>query len=221
MSPRMQLRSATLNSPQHCRRGIKVGKRRLLSGVTVTLHFRLRISLSNCTPRLSTSPAQYFASTWRLRMRKRIAGTLSRYTFPIALMGWVYRIDGRCSYTSHARVWIHILNVISFSSIKTANLRVKENQSQLMKLTHHSAISDSYESKPWFAKVNQQVTDAFRSRLDWVGIPFANTGDANDAKEVRLLDYACGTGLMTRVSQIYHHVKKIHTNKISRPSDPT
>jgi hypothetical protein len=90
-----------------------------------------------------------------------------------------------------------------------------------MKLTHHSAISDSYESKPWFAKVNQQVTDAFRSRLDWVGIPFANTGDANDAKEVRLLDYACGTGLMTRVSQIYHHVKKIHTNKISRPSDPT
>lgn len=65
-------------------------------------------------------------------------------------------------------------------------------------MTPLSAISDSYDTKPWFAKVNTQVADELRSRLDWIGIPFANTGSSSDASEVRLLDYACGTGLMTR-----------------------
>ncbi|KAL6711381.1 hypothetical protein ACN47E_005912 [Coniothyrium glycines] len=62
---------------------------------------------------------------------------------------------------------------------------------------YFDSISDTYDSKPWFAKVNNQVADALRSDLSWVGIPFANSPDAPD--EVRLLDYACGTGLMTRV----------------------
>jgi len=64
----------------------------------------------------------------------------------------------------------------------------------------YSHIADAYDEKPWFAKVNQLVTDDLRDRLDWVGIPFANTGSSSDAKEVRLLDYACGTGLLSRVS---------------------
>ncbi|KAF1851764.1 S-adenosyl-L-methionine-dependent methyltransferase [Cucurbitaria berberidis CBS 394.84] len=64
---------------------------------------------------------------------------------------------------------------------------------------YFDSVSDSYDSKPWFAKVNQQVADSLRSDLSWVGIPFANTGSPSDATEVRLLDYACGTGLMTRV----------------------
>jgi SAM-dependent methyltransferase len=61
-----------------------------------------------------------------------------------------------------------------------------------------SAISDSYDTKPWFAVVNTQVADELQGRLDWIGIPFANTGPSTDASDVRLLDYACGTGLMTR-----------------------
>jgi SAM-dependent methyltransferase len=72
---------------------------------------------------------------------------------------------------------------------------------KIIQLTHQSSISDSYDSKPFFAKVNTQVTETLRSQLEWVGIPFANTGSSNDVKEVRLLDYACGTGLMTRVRQ--------------------
>ncbi|CAO2651223.1 Nn.00g095200.m01.CDS01 [Neocucurbitaria sp. VM-36] len=64
---------------------------------------------------------------------------------------------------------------------------------------YFNSISDHYDSKPWFEKVNQQVTDALRSNLSWVGIPFTNTGSSSDANEVRFLDYACGTGLMTRV----------------------
>ncbi|KAH7075611.1 S-adenosyl-L-methionine-dependent methyltransferase [Paraphoma chrysanthemicola] len=63
---------------------------------------------------------------------------------------------------------------------------------------YFDSISDSYDSKPWFAKVNAQVTETLRSRLDWLGVPFVNTGASNDAKEVKFLDYACGTGLMTR-----------------------
>lgn len=63
---------------------------------------------------------------------------------------------------------------------------------------YFDAISDSYDTKPWFAVVNTQVADELRGRLDWIGIPFANTGPSTDASEVRLLDYACGTGLMTR-----------------------
>lgn len=68
---------------------------------------------------------------------------------------------------------------------------------------YFDTIGASYDDKPWFAKVNQQVTDALRGRLDWVGIPFANiTPDSKEDKEVRLLDYACGPGLMSRVSNL-------------------
>ncbi|CAN9133823.1 unnamed protein product [Alternaria alternata] len=64
---------------------------------------------------------------------------------------------------------------------------------------YFDAISDSYDSKPWFNVVNDRVADSLRSDLSWVGIPFTNTGSSTDATQVRLLDYACGTGLMTRV----------------------
>ncbi|EOA90913.1 uncharacterized protein SETTUDRAFT_101730 [Exserohilum turcica Et28A] len=62
---------------------------------------------------------------------------------------------------------------------------------------YFDAISDSYDSKPWFAKTNNLVTDALRSDLAWIGVPLG-AGEARTA-EIRLLDYACGTGLMTRV----------------------
>lgn len=61
-------------------------------------------------------------------------------------------------------------------------------------------ISDSYDSKPWFAKVNQQVTEELQSRLDWLGIPLANVDSTSNDRQVKLLDYACGPGIMSRVS---------------------
>ncbi|KAF2851002.1 S-adenosyl-L-methionine-dependent methyltransferase [Plenodomus tracheiphilus IPT5] len=63
---------------------------------------------------------------------------------------------------------------------------------------YFDSVSDSYDSKPWWTTVNNKVADTLRSDLPWIGIPFANTDDST-VKEVRLLDYACGTGLMTRV----------------------
>ncbi|KAF2659386.1 S-adenosyl-L-methionine-dependent methyltransferase [Lophiostoma macrostomum CBS 122681] len=60
-------------------------------------------------------------------------------------------------------------------------------------------ISDSYDSKPWFAKVNQQVTEELQSRLDWLGIPLANVDSVSNNRQVKLLDYACGPGIMSRI----------------------
>ena len=60
-------------------------------------------------------------------------------------------------------------------------------------------ISDTYDSKPWFAKTNELTTTELRNRLDWLGIPFVNTGTSSTAHEVRQLDYACGTGHLSRV----------------------
>jgi hypothetical protein len=72
-----------------------------------------------------------------------------------------------------------------------------------------SHISNSYDDKPWFAKVNELVTNDLRDRLDWVGIPFANTGSSSNVRDVRQLDYACGTGQLSRVrppTSTYRHL---------------
>lgn len=66
-------------------------------------------------------------------------------------------------------------------------------------MKYFNNIGDAYDSKPWFAKVNQQVTDFLRARLDWVGIPLSDPVFPSSSTEVRLLDYACGPGLMSRI----------------------
>ncbi|KAF1835784.1 S-adenosyl-L-methionine-dependent methyltransferase [Decorospora gaudefroyi] len=64
---------------------------------------------------------------------------------------------------------------------------------------YFDSISDTYDTKPWWTTVNNQVATALRSDLSWYGIPFADPSSPNSTQQVRLLDYACGTGLMTRV----------------------
>jgi hypothetical protein len=66
-------------------------------------------------------------------------------------------------------------------------------------LIRNSHIANAYDEKPWFAKVNELLTSDLRDRLNWVGIPFVNTDSKSDAEDVRLLDYACGTGGLSRV----------------------
>jgi ubiquinone/menaquinone biosynthesis C-methylase UbiE len=67
-------------------------------------------------------------------------------------------------------------------------------------------ISSAYDMQPWFQKMNDQVFDALTARLGWVGVSVADIkpdGHKEEKKEVKLLDYACGTGIMSRVSPLF------------------
>jgi hypothetical protein len=72
-----------------------------------------------------------------------------------------------------------------------------------------SEHASSYNSK--FSKTLQQFVEEIQARKDWIGVDWvdedANTESATQStkpeKSVRLLDYACGTGLVTRVCPPY------------------
>ncbi|GAB7352589.1 hypothetical protein MBLNU459_g2970t2 [Dothideomycetes sp. NU459] len=51
----------------------------------------------------------------------------------------------------------------------------------------------SYDVLPWQQRLTAQLTEAIRSRLDWIGAQWAS-----GEKTCSLLDYACGTGMVTR-----------------------
>ncbi|EUC38914.1 hypothetical protein COCCADRAFT_352 [Bipolaris zeicola 26-R-13] len=72
---------------------------------------------------------------------------------------------------------------------------------------YFDSISDTYDTKPWFATVNNQVTNALRGDLSWISIPLVNVlaggQESTGTQQVRMLDYACGTGLMTRIFAPY------------------
>lgn len=82
-------------------------------------------------------------------------------------------------------------------------------------------MAAQYDTK--FEKSLQQLTEAIQSRLDFIGVDWADDDDddddnddqqdsdeknkednartPNDSRQVRLLDYACGTGMISRVSE--------------------
>ncbi|KAK6207282.1 hypothetical protein LQW54_007366 [Pestalotiopsis sp. IQ-011] len=82
---------------------------------------------------------------------------------------------------------------------------------------HFNNVAAQYDSK--FEKSLQQLTEAIQSRLDFIGVDWADDEDddddedgdekdkdavgqtsqpANSPRQVRLLDYACGTGMISR-----------------------
>ncbi|KAI0012028.1 S-adenosyl-L-methionine-dependent methyltransferase [Xylariaceae sp. FL0662B] len=82
--------------------------------------------------------------------------------------------------------------------------------------SHFDEEAAVYDSK--HAKVNERLTKELQSRLDFIGVDWASddedddSGDEVDGKpkstskpkrEVRLLDYACGTGMMSRAFAPY------------------
>ncbi|OCL15451.1 S-adenosyl-L-methionine-dependent methyltransferase [Glonium stellatum] len=63
-------------------------------------------------------------------------------------------------------------------------------------------LADLYDNEPWKVKADSQITDAVRGRLDWISVTWAKPepgAGVEGTEEVRLLDYACGTGLISRV----------------------
>ncbi|GAB7360026.1 hypothetical protein MBLNU230_g7549t1 [Neophaeotheca triangularis] len=57
-------------------------------------------------------------------------------------------------------------------------------------------LSAEYNSKPWQHKLSQQISDALKERKTWLGAQWTNV--APQGTDVRLLDYACGTGAITQ-----------------------
>ena len=49
----------------------------------------------------------------------------------------------------------------------------------------------------WVQDLSKQVTKELQSKVDWIGIPQQSEG-----KAVRMLDYACGSGLVSAVRRI-------------------
>ncbi|XXH05782.1 hypothetical protein Hte_012220 [Hypoxylon texense] len=94
---------------------------------------------------------------------------------------------------------------------------------------HFNEEASTYDAK--HSKLNERLTKEIQARLDWIGVEWASVDDDDDSsqdededvdepdesedgsekslrsaqprREVRLLDYACGTGMMTRALAPY------------------
>lgn len=94
---------------------------------------------------------------------------------------------------------------LSFISLKFVSL-----------LIVHSENAASYNTR--FEKTIQQIIEEIIARKDWIGVNWseetsddesANTTSTEPKKPVRLLDYACGTGLVSRV-RFFHQLDSQH-----------
>jgi hypothetical protein len=77
---------------------------------------------------------------------------------------------------------------------------------QLSLIQHFSTIASAHSNKN--EKTTEELITEIRSRRDWIGVDLLDDskekedgveGAKVDIKTVRLLDYACGTGLVSRV----------------------
>lgn len=70
-------------------------------------------------------------------------------------------------------------------------------------ITNHnpSDLASTYNTKAWQVRISQQVSEALQARKDWLGARWTASEDPN--REVRLLDYACGTGAVTKALGSY------------------
>jgi hypothetical protein len=70
-------------------------------------------------------------------------------------------------------------------------------------LTGRSGLAD-YGEKEWHKKLYKQLTKSLRDHHEWIGVDWITDEDrSSKLREVRLLDYACGPGFMTRVRGLY------------------
>lgn len=58
----------------------------------------------------------------------------------------------------------------------------------------NSKTATTYDSIPWMQRAAIQITGELRKHRDWLGIDWASSKEDS----VRILDYACGTGLVSR-----------------------
>ncbi|KAI9708407.1 MAG: hypothetical protein M1828_002996 [Chrysothrix sp. TS-e1954] len=64
---------------------------------------------------------------------------------------------------------------------------------------HNRAYFDDlaarYDVEPWQQEMSSRVSNEIQNKLDFIGVDWAREGEQ---RSVRLLDYACGTGMISR-----------------------
>ena len=63
-------------------------------------------------------------------------------------------------------------------------------------------MASRYDSEDWQRKLSTQLIEGIRNRLDFIGAKWSSSAGGHGGDQIRLLDYACGTGMITRVSFI-------------------
>lgn len=81
------------------------------------------------------------------------------------------------------------------------------NKPQLIDLSSTKQAHDMFDSD-WVQALADQTSKAMTSRLDWLGI-----ASHPHQEPIRLLDYACGRGLISKVCSILPSPRKL---KLSR-----
>lgn len=67
----------------------------------------------------------------------------------------------------------------------------------MSQLTDSSEHAEDYDSKPWMRTISQQIGAALQERKEWAGVKWYRPGEIG-GREVKMLDYACGTGCITK-----------------------
>ncbi|KJY01117.1 hypothetical protein TI39_contig302g00005 [Zymoseptoria brevis] len=74
-------------------------------------------------------------------------------------------------------------------------------------------LSSTYNSQPWQKAISSQIGNALLAQKEWMGVPWILPTDQPGRRDVRLLDYACGTGSITQA--LGPHVSTIRGIDIS------
>lgn len=61
-----------------------------------------------------------------------------------------------------------------------------------------SKMANSYDALPWQKTMISQMTTELRNRVDWIRSDWPKSS-SDESPKIRFLDYACGTGLVSRV----------------------
>lgn len=75
-------------------------------------------------------------------------------------------------------------------------------------LTAHSQASHSVFKDKWVHDLQKQISEFLTSHIDWIGVQAPN----DEARYTKIMDYACGNGIVSRVGSSYQGYEKVTRN---------
>lgn len=63
----------------------------------------------------------------------------------------------------------------------------------------HSNVAGSIFDKPWVRDLCNQISNELKSQIDWIEVRTSSSAD--DSRDTKMLDYACGNGVVSRVGR--------------------